>query len=80
MLGLSLSWLIASFTSLHCVGLRSVSPDSLRDQLQQAIKTKDRNALEELIDEAERAGYPELGSELREARDTLENLGGGTGG
>ena len=45
-----------------------------------AMRNKDKDALDAAIAEAEAAGYPELGSDLRKARDTLENLGGGRGG
>lgn len=56
------------------------SSDSLRDKLDEAITSKDIDQLEKAIEEAEAAGYPELGSQLREARDTLDTLGGGRGG
>lgn len=58
----------------------SKTPDTLRDQLRRASRLRDRAALEKLIDEAEQAGFPELGTELSKARDTLESLGGGRGG
>ena len=48
--------------------------------MRRASRAKDREGLEQLIDEAEAAGYPELGSDLREARKSLESLGGGRGG
>eukprot|EP00106_Octopus_bimaculoides_P012627 XP_014780069.1 PREDICTED: uncharacterized protein LOC106876157 [Octopus bimaculoides] len=56
------------------------SPDSLRKQLALAMKQKDASRLEKLIDECEETSYPELGSDLRKARITLESLGGGRGG
>ena len=56
------------------------SPDSLRKKLKLAVRWKDRQGLEDAIDECEDAGYPELGSELQRARTTLESLGGGRGG
>ena len=59
---------------------QSLSPDTLRDQIRRASKLKDKEGLERLIDEAEAAGYPELGSDLRKARKSLESLGGGRGG
>ena len=57
-----------------------VSADTLRDELADAISSKDIDSLEKAITDAEAAGYPELGSELRKARDTLNKLGGGRGG
>ena len=54
--------------------------DDIHDQLSIAIKSKDVDALSKAIQEAEEAGYPELGTELRKARDSLEALGGGRGG
>lgn len=57
-----------------------MSPDTLRREIREASKTKDKEALERLIDDAENAGYPELGADLREARQSLESLGGGPGG
>lgn len=57
-----------------------MSADALRDELADAISSKDIDSLEKAIADAEEAGYPELGSELRKARDTLEKLGGGRGG
>ena len=54
--------------------------DTLRDELADAIRSKDIDQLEKAIEDAEAAGYPELGSELRKARDTLDTLGGGRGG
>lgn len=57
-----------------------MTPDVLRDQIRRASKAKDKEDLERLIDEAEAAGYPELATDLREARKSLESLGGGRGG
>lgn len=57
-----------------------VSPDNLRDKLKKAIASKDVGALQSLIEEAEQASLPEVSSDLRKARDTLESLGGGRGG
>lgn len=61
-------------------GSRSLSPDTFRDQIRRASKAKDKEGLERLIDEAESAGYPELGFDLQKARKSLESLGGGRGG
>uniref|UniRef100_A0A0L8FP52 Uncharacterized protein n=1 Tax=Octopus bimaculoides TaxID=37653 RepID=A0A0L8FP52_OCTBM len=60
--------------------LESKSPDSFRRRLKRATKQKDRYALEKLIVELEAAEFPELGSDLRKARNTLKSLGGGLGG
>lgn len=54
--------------------------ETVRDQIRRASKAKDKESLERLIDEAEAAGYPELDSDLREARESLDRLGGGRGG
>ena len=56
------------------------SPDSLRDELKLATEQKDRPTLEKLIEEGEHVEYPELAYEMREARLTLKELGGGYGG
>ena len=57
-----------------------VGPDNLREKLKKAIASKDVSALQSVIEEAEKAALPEVGSDLRKARDTLESLGGGRGG
>lgn len=57
-----------------------VASQSLHDQLTTAIRAKNPQALEKLINIAEVAEYPELSSVLRKARGTLESLGGGRGG
>ena len=57
-----------------------VSPDNLRDKLKKAIASKDVGSLQSLIKEAEQLALPEVSSDLRKARDTLESLGGGRGG
>lgn len=44
------------------------------------MRKKDMDALDSAITEAEAAGYPELITDLRKARETFENLGGGRGG
>ena len=55
-------------------------PDILREQLKAAMKEKDRFALEKIILQCEAAAFPELGSDLRKAREVLQDLGGGRGG
>lgn len=55
-------------------------PDTLREQLKTAMKEKDRFVLEKIILQCEAAAFPELGSDLREAREVLQHLGGGRGG
>lgn len=56
------------------------SSETLRKRLEDAINSKDTASLQKAIQDAEDAGYPELGAQLRKARDTLEDLGGGRGG
>lgn len=60
----------------------AVPPDSedLREKLRKAVRARDAGGLVGLIEEAEFAALPELGSDLRKARDALEKLGGGRGG
>lgn len=53
---------------------------SLREKLAEASRGKDLKALQKAIEECEAARYPELSCDLQEARETLENLGGGRGG
>lgn len=60
--------------------LATKSADSIREKLKTAIQRKSRPSLERAINEAEAARYPELAYDLRQARDTLESLGGGRGG
>lgn len=55
-------------------------PFYLRDNLAKAIRSKDPQALNDAIKKCEEAEYPELGSDVRRARDVLESLGGGRGG
>ena len=45
-----------------------------------AIRQKDIKALDKTIREVEASRYPELATDLRKARDTLDKLGGGRGG
>ncbi|GAB1600006.1 uncharacterized protein LOC115214248 isoform X1 [Argonauta hians] len=56
------------------------TPFYLRDDLARAIRQKDPKKLDEAIRKCEDAGYPEIGSDIRRARDVLESLGGGRGG
>lgn len=56
------------------------SPETLRDQLRLATKERDPDSLDNLIYECENARYPELCFEIRQARDVLNELGGGRGG
>lgn len=57
-----------------------MSPGSLREQLRIAVKKNDRPKLEQLIQVTEEAQLPELGLELRDAREALHKFGGGFGG
>ena len=66
----------ASFRYFLITEIMSPTPTSLRDQLRAAIKFKDIDSLEAAIEEAEAIGYPELGSDIRKARETLASLGG----
>ena len=52
----------------------------LRDALDKATRNRDKASLERIIDGAEQAAFPELNWRLRNARDTLQSLGGGRGG
>lgn len=56
------------------------SPQILRDQLEVAVRSKNKEGLASVIQELEEAAYPELSLELSKARDILENIGGGRGG
>lgn len=56
------------------------SADVLRTELDNAIKDMDVPQLEKVIKECEDVGYPELGYDLRRARNTLKSLGGDYGG
>lgn len=56
------------------------SARDIRSDLARAIKEGDKTKLDLAIRECEQMNYPELGPNLREARDTLEALGGGRGG
>lgn len=56
--------------------MMSPTPSSLRDQLRTAIRLKDIDSLDAAIEEATAMGYPELGSDIRKARETLKSMGG----
>ena len=56
------------------------APGDIQEQLKTAVQLKDRPTLEMLIAECETCDYPELAYEIRDARETLNNLGGGYGG
>ena len=56
------------------------SARDIRKELAKAIKEGDKTKLDLVIRECEEMNYPELGPNLKEARDTLEALGGGRGG
>lgn len=60
--------------------MEDMTPEILRDKLQLAVKNKDRAKLEQLIEIAEEAKYPELSFDLCDAREALKTLGGGFGG
>lgn len=50
--------------------------ESLRDKLQGASKMKDKSVLEEAINMSLAAGLPELDSDITQAKELLEELGG----
>lgn len=56
------------------------SPKAIQEQLKTATQRKDKPYLERLILECEACKYPELAYDLRDARQALNNLGGGYGG
>ena len=64
-----------SFSSIE-----NKTPSKLREQLRKSIKEMDKAGLEKAIAECEAAGFPELAFDLRNARQTLQSLGGGQGG
>lgn len=56
------------------------SPESLRAQLHEAMKAKDRTMLDTLIYECVSVGMPELDADIQEARNVADILRGGSGG
>lgn len=50
------------------------------EKLSKAILSKDKESLSKAIEECENTGYLELSPYLKNARDTLESVGGGRGG
>ena len=58
----------------------TMSPDAIREQLKMAIKQKDKRLLDKVIQEAVTAGFPELESDILQARNTRDTLQGGRGG
>lgn len=66
------------YVNVFCSGQNYV--EALRDRLETAVKDQDKRGLEALIYESENACLPELGFEVRKAREMLERLGGGSGG
>lgn len=57
-----------------------MSPEAIREQLKMAIKQKDKKLLDKAIQEAVAAGFPELESDILQARNTRDTLQGGRGG
>lgn len=57
-----------------------MTPERLREEIRRASRTKDKRELERLISDAEAAGYPEIASDLQDARKSLQSLGGKGGG
>lgn len=58
----------------------SKTSESLRENLKEAIKTKDRIVLDKAISECVSAGMPELDADIQKARSVADILRGGTGG
>lgn len=57
-----------------------MSPETLRHQMQLAVKNNDQSTLEMLLREAEQAKYPELEVDICEAREALRKMRGEFGG
>lgn len=62
------------------VSVQVMTPETLSEQLRVTAQNNDRPNLERLIQVAEEVQYPELGLDLREARESLHKMGGGYGG
>ena len=56
------------------------SPDALIKKLQDAIRQKDKRALDRAIKECVAAGLPGLDDAIQKARKISDILGGGSGG
>lgn len=57
-----------------------LTSDNLHDKAKKAIASKDGQDPRGAKEEAEKAALPEVSSNLRKARDTLESLGRGSAG
>lgn len=57
-----------------------LSPDYFRDQLREAVSQNDIKNLERVIKQSVAAGFPDLDSDIQNARETLHTLQGGQGG
>lgn len=58
----------------------NISSDTLRERLKEAIKFKDKWALEKSIEESVAAGMLEIQDDIQAARNVADILGGGAGG
>ena len=58
----------------------SKSPEALIKKLEDAIRKKDKRALDRAIRECVSAGLPGLEDAIQKARTVSDILGGGTGG
>lgn len=66
---------------LHFIGLSGTkSPDALKKKLEDAIRRKDKRALDKAIKECVAAGLPGLENAIQKARKISDILGGGSGG
>lgn len=57
-----------------------MSPDALINKLEDAIRRKDKRALDRAIKECVAAGLPELDDVIQKSRKISDILGGGSGG
>lgn len=58
----------------------NLTSDNLHDKAKKAIPSKGVQDLRGAKEEAEKAALPEVNSNLRKARDTLESIGRGSAG
>lgn len=54
--------------------------EDLRAKLNDAMKTKEKDKLDKVINECVSAGMPELAADIQKARSVADILRGGTGG
>lgn len=56
------------------------SPELLRDQLREAIRYKDKKILRDILKDCLSVGFPELDTDIQQAREVLDKMQGGRGG